>query len=115
MTFTCSMTCNNGQPVIYRGSTPTLNYTTPFTADEVTSITASFEQRGEFVFDKTCQVEDKKATVELTSSETEMFNEAGLPLVYTQLVVELAGGAVATSNILSFQCQRVIGGGDDNG
>ena len=107
--FNCSMLCcQTGAAVIYRGSTPSLEFTTPFNANEVLYVDINFEQQGKPVFSVGGTVEDKKVTVTLTAEQTELFNEGGLPQAVVQLKVTLNDGGIAYSNIVPFWASRVI-------
>ena len=97
-----------------RGTTPTLKFTTPYTADKVDGGYITFVQRGSIVFDKEIPGEgvtiaDNVIRLELSQAETLKFTTADDCKVQLRLIV---GGGRVASNVVRFPVCEILKEGE---
>lgn len=92
-----------------RGSTPTHNFTLPFSAEEADEIEITYQQNNETILTKykdDCVVEGRNVSVTLTQEET--FEFTSEENVEIQVRVLTKGGDVLPSNIIRVSCERCL-------
>lgn len=98
-----------------RGTTPTLSFTTPYTAEMVQSGYITFKQRGAIVLEKELSdpavtVLDNKIKLDLTQAETLLFSAACPCKVQARLI--LATGKRAASCVVTFDPGEILKEGE---
>lgn len=96
-----------------RGTTPTLTFTMPFTADQVAVVYITFSQGPSVVLEKSedVAVADKSLTVTLTQEDTLAFNPTGNPQVNIQVRIRLTDGSAAASQIINTTAGMILKNG----
>lgn len=94
---------------MFRGTTPTFNFTLPFDGRQITALNVCFAQQQQVVLEKTladCAVEENALRVTLTEEETLRF-DADKGNVEIQLRVG-CGDARMASNIMVATVERIL-------
>ena len=99
---------------IVRGTTPTLTFTLPFSAEQVAAAYVSFKQKDRLVLEKAagaagCACQDNQIAVTLTQEETLAF--VGCCKVEMQVRVRSATGQALASKIVTAYVEDVIKNG----
>lgn len=97
---------------MFRGTTPTLNFTLPFETDTISKLCLAFAQNGKVVFEKSKEdftLDGKNLTVKLTERETLQF-DAKEPWVEMQFKF-VVGEDVLASKIYKLELWRVLSEG----
>lgn len=108
--------CNAGQTkTIYKGSTPSLLFRTPYSASIISGGFITFSQRGAVVFEKTIngpgvQISDNLIKVELTQDETLKLITADVCKI--QIRVILSSGERLVSNVIGAKVGEILKGGE---
>lgn len=100
---------------MYRGTTPTLTFTTPYAADMIQSGYISFAQRGADVLDinlsdSAVTIGDESISVTLTQAQTLSFTTADK--IHIQIRAVLVSGTAVASNIVMDSVNPVIKDGE---
>lgn len=100
-----------------RGTTPTLTFTTPYTAAEITIAYVTFSQRGAVILDKEMGdsgivVSDYEISVTLTQEESLAFSALPSAPVKAQIRAVLANGDAVASNIVEFPACPILKEGE---
>lgn len=98
-----------------RGTTPTLMFTTPYTADQVTSGYITFTMRGDVVLDvpvsdDSVVISDNAISLTLTQQQTLSFQSKATSLVQLRLVLD--DGSVVASNIIKITIGDILKDGE---
>lgn len=98
-----------------RGTTPTLSFTTPYTADRIVSGYITFQQHRQTVLelsltDSNVTIEDNLITVSLTQSQTLAFSSELKCRIQIRAV--LTGGKVVASNIVETSIEAILKDGE---
>lgn len=98
-----------------RGTTPTLMFTTPYTADQVTSGYITFTMRGDVVLDipvsdDSVAISDNAISLTLTQQQTLSFQSKATSLVQLRLVLD--DGSVVASNIIKITIGDILKDGE---
>lgn len=98
-----------------RGTTPTLMFTTPYTADQVTSGYITFTMRGDVVLDipvsdDSVVISDNAISLTLTQQQTLSFQSKATSLVQLRLVLD--DGSAVASNIIKITIGDILKDGE---
>ena len=98
-----------------RGTTPTLKFTTPFTADQVESGYITFTTQKNILLDisvndDNVKIEDNFISLTLTQSQTLMFKSCVCSLVQLRLL--LGDGNAVASNIVQINVCDILKDGE---
>lgn len=98
-----------------RGTTPTLSFTTPYTADRVVSGYITFQQHRQTVLelsltDSNATIEDNLITVSLTQSQTLALSSESKCRI--QIRALLTGGKAVASNIVETSVGSILKDGE---
>ena len=98
-----------------RGATPTLMFTTPYTADQVTSGYITFTMRGDVVLDipvsdDSVVISDNAISLTLTQQQTLSFQSKATSLVQLRLVLD--DGSAVASNIIKITIGDILKDGE---
>ena len=98
-----------------RGTTPTLMFTTPYTADQVTSGYITFTMRGYVVLDipvsdDSVVISDNAISLTLTQQQTLSFQSKATSLVQLRLVLD--DGSAVASNIIKITIGDILKDGE---
>lgn len=90
-----------------RGTTPTLIFTVPYAAEEISAAYITFAQYGKTVFEATDEAEiaDEQISVTLTQAQTLLLRPEK---VSVQLRLRLAGGQAVASQIISIDVADIL-------
>lgn len=94
---------------IIRGTTPKLEFTLPFPAEELVEAYVTICQRGTVMIDKPltdCQCEERKLVVTLTQEETLKLDCDCLSEI--QIRAKTVGGEAIASNIIETSTGRIL-------
>ena len=94
---------------MYRGTTPTITFTLPFSGKQITALNLCFVQQGQILLEKQlndCVVEDNMLRVYLTENETLLFR-ADRGMVEMQLRIG-CGETRMASNIMCISVERIL-------
>ena len=97
-----------------RGTTPSLTFTTPYTADLITGGWISFMQHKKIILDipltdASVSIEDRAITVTLTQDQTLLFDSTDL--AKAQIRATLISGKAVASNIVAIPIGAIIKNG----
>lgn len=95
-----------------RGTTPTLEFTLPFSKEDVEALYITFCQCGRIVLEKTlseCAMEGEVLKVQLTQADTLAFS---CRAVNIQIRVKMNDGAVLASEIITTNVDRILKDGE---
>lgn len=95
-----------------RGTTPTLEFTLPFSTEGVEELYITFVQYGRIVLEKTlpeCAVQDGVLKVQLTQADTLAFS---CRQVEIQIRVKFTSGSVLASEIITTSVDRILKDGE---
>lgn len=98
-----------------RGTTPTLMFTTPYTASQVASGYITFTMRGDVVLDvpvsdDSVVISDNAISLTLTQQQTLSFQSKATSLVQLRLVLD--DGSVVASNIIKITIGDILKDGE---
>ena len=100
---------------MYRGTTPTLNFTLPFSVDLIEALSVAFAQNNELVFDKSieddgCTLEEKNITIKLTQEDT--LKLSAKKNTEIQIRIRTIDGEALASKIITVCTQRILRDGE---